>query len=104
LTRPARWSLLVAVLHWINAALIIELLVHGWAMTHAAFGAATTFDLYQQHKSLGFSALALTVLRLAARLLYTAPARVSGWEGRLARAVQASFYVLTLLAIGAGAV
>ena len=59
-------------------------------MTHAVFDAARTFDLYQQHKSLGFLALALTALRLAARLRYPAPEPVSGWEGRLARAVQAS--------------
>jgi cytochrome b561 len=89
-------------LHWINAALILELLAHGWLMTHAVFGAATTFDLYQWHKSLGFSALALTVIRIVARLVSRAPPPVAGWEGRLSRAVQASFYALTLAAIGAG--
>ncbi len=89
-------------LHWINAALILELLVHGWLMTHAVFGAAATFDLYQWHKSLGFAALTLTVIRIVARLQFPAPKRVSGWEGRLARAVQASFYALTLAAIVAG--
>ena len=97
-----RWSPTVVALHWINAALILTLLAIGWAMTHRLFGAATTFDLYQLHKSLGFSALALTALRLIARLRFRAPPPVLGWEGRLARAVQAAFYVLTLLAIAAG--
>jgi len=99
---PARWSPAVVVLHWLNAALTLELLAHGWAMTHAVFVAATTFDLYQWHKALGFSALALTAIRLAARLRFAAPEPVAGWEGRLARTVQASFYGLTLFAIGAG--
>ncbi len=92
----------VIVLHWINAALILGLLALGWTMTHSPFGAGTTFDLYQEHKSLGFASLALTALRIVARLFSTAPARVSGWEGLVSRAVQAAFYVLTLAAIGAG--
>jgi cytochrome b561 len=99
---PQRWGVSVVVLHWINAALIIGLLAHGWIMTHAVFGAAATFNLYQLHKSLGFSALALTALRIAARLRRPAPNPVPGWGGRLARAVQTAFYLLTLIAIGAG--
>ena len=71
-------------------------------MTRSPFGAGTTFDLYQEHKSLGFAALALTLLRIVARAASAAPARVSGWEGLLSRAVQAAFYVLTLAAIAAG--
>jgi cytochrome b561 len=102
LIRPLRWSPTVVALHWINAALMLALLVLGWAMTHRLFGAATTFDLYQTHKSLGFGALALTALRVLARSRSRAPAPVPGPEGRLARAVQAAFYVLTLLAIAAG--
>ncbi len=97
-----RWNLAIVVLHWINAALILGLLGLGWIMTHSPFGARTTFDLYQAHKSLGFMALALTALRIVARAASAAPARVSGWEGRIARAVQAAFYVLTLAAIAAG--
>jgi cytochrome b561 len=102
--RPPRWSPIVVALHWINAALILELLAHGWIMTHAVFGAAETFDLYQLHKSLGFSALVLTVMRLAARLSFPAPAEVSAarWERRLAIFAQAGLYLLTLAAIVAG--
>jgi cytochrome b561 len=100
--RPPRWSAAVVALHWLNAALIIALLALGWAMTHRVFDAGTSFDLYQSHKSLGFVALALTVLRLLVRLLQPAPARAPGFEGRLARAAQASFYVLTLAAVAAG--
>ena len=71
-------------------------------MTHAVFGAAATFNLYQLHKSLGFVALALTTIRLVARFFSRAPRPVPGWEGLLSRAVQAAFYVLTFCAIGAG--
>ena len=71
-------------------------------MTHQVFDAGTSFDLYQSHKSLGFAALALTVLRLLARLLQPAPVRAPGLDGRLARTVQASFYLLTLAAVAAG--
>jgi cytochrome b561 len=102
LTRPPRWSPAIVSLHWLNAALILGLVVLGWAMTHRVFGAAKTFDLYQLHKSLGFAALALTALRLAARAGSKAPPPVVGWEGRLARIVQAAFYALTLGVIGAG--
>jgi cytochrome b561 len=102
--RPARWSAFVIALHWLAAALIIELIVHGWIMVHARLGAATTFDLYQWHKSLGFTVLAITVARLVARLALAAPAApVSArWELWLAEFVQGSLYSLTVAAILAG--
>ncbi len=102
--RPARWSRLAIALHWLAGALILFLLAEGWAMIHAGFDAATTFDLYQLHKSIGFVVLALTAARLAARAAFTAPAAVPGaaWEQRLAAFVQASLYALTLAAIFAG--
>lgn len=102
MTHPPRWSPAVIALHWLNAALILALIALGWAMTHRVFGAAATFDDYQLHKSLGFLALALTALRLVVRSAKEAPPPVAGWEGRLARVVQATFYFLTLGVIGAG--
>ena len=73
-------------------------------MVHAPLGAATAFDLYQSHKSLGFVALALTGARLAVRLGSEAPAPPPSprWERRLAALVQAALYALTLVAILAG--
>ncbi len=102
--RPARWNLLAIVLHWLAGALILFLLAEGWAMAHAGFNAATTFDLYQLHKSFGFVVLALTAARLGGRAAFTAPAAApfALWEQRLAAFVQASLYVLTLAAILAG--
>ena len=73
-------------------------------MAHAGFDAATTFDLYQLHKSFGFVVLALTAARLGGRAAFTAPAAAPSalWEQRLAAFVQASLYVLTIGAILAG--
>jgi len=101
LSRPARWSAAVIALHWLSAALILGLIAHGLMMVHGRLSAATTFDLYQQHKSLGFVALALTAARLMGRLCFAAPKALSSalWERRLAALVQASLYALTLAAI-----
>ncbi len=102
--RPARWNALAIALHWLAGALILFLLAEGWTMAHAGFNAATTFDLYQLHKSFGFVVLALTAARLGGRAAFTAPAAAPSalWEQRLAAFVQASLYALTLAAIFAG--
>ncbi len=70
----------------------------------AGFSAATTFDLFQWHKSLGFAALAVTLARLAARAATLAPPkpRSPPWERRLSAGVQALLYAITLVAIGSG--
>jgi cytochrome b561 len=102
--RTARWNALTIALHWVAAAVILELVVHGWIMVHARLDAATTFDLYQWHKSLGFTALAITAARLAARLALPAPGAPASahWERRLAAFVQWSLYLLTVGAIAGG--
>ncbi len=102
--RPARWSAPLIALHWVAGALILELIAHGWIMVHAALSAATAFDLYQSHKSIGFVVLGLTVARLALRLRSKAPPQSLGppWEALLAKIVQAGLYALTLAAIFLG--
>jgi cytochrome b561 len=102
--RPARWSAPVIALHWLAGALILELIVHGWIMVHGGSSAATAFGLYQSHKSIGFVALALTAARLILRLSGKSPPEPDSarWERRLAGAVQAALYALTLVAIIAG--
>jgi len=91
-------------LHWAGAAIILALLAIGWTMVYGGLDAASTFDLYQQHKSLGFVALALTAARLAARLASPSPpAPVSArWEQALAALTQAALYLLTVAAIVSG--
>ena len=102
--KPLRWNAVLVALHWLGGALIVELIVHGSAMVHGRFSAATAFDLYQQHKSLGFVALALTAARLVGRLCFSAPKALASalWERQLAAAVQALLYALTLAAIVSG--
>ena len=101
--RPARWSGLIISLHWIGAAIILALLAIGWAMVYGGLDSASTFDLYQWHKSLGFIALALTVARLASRVGASPPAPISAqWERRLAVLTQGLLYVLTICAIASG--
>ncbi len=101
--RPARWSAPLIALHWLSAALILELVAHGGIMVHAGFSAATAFGLYQSHKSIGFVVLALTAARLVLRLRLKPPQPLGPpWEGLLARIVQAALYALTIAAIIAG--
>jgi cytochrome b561 len=103
-TEPARWNGLIVSLHWIGAAIILALLVIGWAMLYGDLDAATTFDLYQWHKSLGFVALALTVARLVARFAGSSPPPPTSpaWERLLAALAQVSLYLLTICAIVSG--
>ena len=56
-------------LHWLAGGIILLLLALGWVMVYGGLNSATTFDLYQWHKSFGFVALALTLPRLAARFV-----------------------------------
>jgi cytochrome b561 len=102
--RPPRWSELIILLHWAGAAIIVALGAMGWAMVHGGLDAASTFDLYQWHKSLGFAALALTFARFGARFAGSSPpAPVSpSWERRLAALTQGSLYALTICVIVSG--
>lgn len=101
--RPARWSALLIALHWLTGALILELVVHGFAMVHAELTAATAFGLYQSHKSIGFVVLALTAARLVLRFKGKAPPPVgAAWERALARLVQTALYALTVGSVASG--
>jgi len=102
--RRTRWSRLIISLHWIGAAIILALLAIGWAMVYGGLDAASTFDLYQWHKSLGFAALLLTAARLAARFAGSSPSAPLSptWERLLATMAQGALYLLTIAAIVAG--
>ena len=80
---------------------MLELIAHGWIMVHGRLSAATAFDLYQSHKSLGFVVLMLAAARLFARLARAspAPAATPQWERRLAALVQGAHPSPRLLAI-----
>jgi cytochrome b561 len=100
-----RWGPSTIALHWLSAALVLALLGLGWFMVHGDLQAATQFDLYQLHKSLGFLSLALLLLRLGARLAERTPApppAMRGWERRLASLAHFAFYGLLLAAAASG--
>ena len=99
-----RWGPAVVALHWAFAALALGLLAQGGFMVHGGADAAHRFDLYQLHKSLGFSALALFVLRVLARAVTASPAPAvqGGWEGRAARAAHLGLYGVSALALSSG--
>ena len=98
-----RWSAPLIALHWLTGALILELVVHGFAMVHAELTAPTAFGLYQSHKSIGFFVLTLTAARLVLRFKGKTPPPVgAAWERALARFVQAALYALTFGAVASG--
>jgi cytochrome b561 len=91
-------------LHWICGFLLLVLLAVGWLMVHAQYDAATRFDMYQLHKSLGFLALPLFLLRGIVRVMTTSPksAPTEGWERRSAKAAHLGLYLLSLISIISG--
>jgi cytochrome b561 len=101
---PSRWNSATIALHWLSALVILVLLALGWVMVHAIDDAASRFDLYQMHKSLGFVALALSLARIVARLASPAPVALAmpAWEQRAASATHWTLYILTLISTMSG--
>lgn len=88
------------ILHWLIAALILALFAIGIAMTELPDDQITRkFELYQRHKSLGITVLALSVFRLAWRLTHQPPplpTNLKPWERCAARFTHYGFYILTI--------
>jgi cytochrome b561 len=87
-------------LHWAVAALIIAELAIGWFMNHAMVDHSPPQEAMEGfHVSLGFTVLAVILVRIGVRLANPAPPlppAMPRWERRLAHAVHALFYVLML--------
>ncbi|WP_176597651.1 MULTISPECIES: YceI family protein [Sphingobium] len=89
-----RYSRTAIFLHWTIAALLAFQIAVGWALEDLG---ARGFALFQLHKSIGLSILALTLARIAVRYWKPRPAPVEGgWQGALAKAVHAGLYVFML--------
>ncbi len=96
--KPDRYSTVAIVLHWLIALAIVALLVIGIVMTSLP-PSTTMFKLFQLHKSLGITVLALSVLRLAWRLTHRPPplpADTKKWEAFAAHATHWLFYALMI--------
>lgn len=91
-----RYSLVAIVLHWAIAAAILGQIALGLYMTSLTNREiGLKFALYQFHKSVGITILALTLLRLVWRLLHKPPPPPAGqplWERRAAHATHIAFY------------
>jgi cytochrome b561 len=92
---PSRYSGLQKTLHWTMAALIVTQVAIGIAMTNIGEGPLTN-NLYELHKSIGITVLALALVRVALRAKRGAPPfePMPDWQRRAANASHAALYVL----------
>ncbi|NML08808.1 polyisoprenoid-binding protein [Sphingobium sp. AR-3-1] len=89
-----RYSRAAIFLHWAIAALLAFQIAVGWALEDLG---ARGFALYQLHKSVGITVLALTLARIAVRYWKPRPAKVEGgWQGALASGVHIGLYAFML--------
>lgn len=91
---PQRYSLAAITLHWLIAALLAFQISVGWALEDLG---ARGFALFQLHKSVGISILALTLARIAIRAWKPRPAKLEGgWQGALASGVHLGLYLFMI--------
>ncbi len=92
--KQQRYSGSAMVLHWAIALALAAEIALGFAMPKDASG----FELYQLHKSIGITILALTFLRLWLRVREDRPPPAgSGITGKFASAVHLLFYAFMVL-------
>jgi cytochrome b561 len=91
-----RYGAVAQALHWLIATLVVVMFGLGWYMTDLPLG-QEKFDLYQLHKSIGITILALAAARLLWRVFNPAPPLPAGmrpWERTAARASHALLYLM----------
>ncbi|MBY0252441.1 MAG: cytochrome b/b6 domain-containing protein, partial [Methylobacterium organophilum] len=77
-----RYSAVAILLHWASALGVLVLIGLGLTMTHAGLAPLRQFQLYQWHKSVGITVLALTALRVLWRLTPRPPPHPAGMPAR----------------------
>lgn len=103
MTRTERYTTVAVALHWLIALLVLGMVPAGWWMSDAIKNPETqmqAFQVFQLHKSMGFTILALTVARLVWRLMHPAPplpAGMAGWQRLGAHLTHWGFYALLIL-------
>jgi cytochrome b561 len=88
-----RYSSVAIVLHWTIAALVLANLYLG--LFHESYAKPVAATLLRYHKAIGFTVLALTLVRLGWRLAHRPPAFdpvLKRWEAGLAASVHWLFY------------
>jgi cytochrome b561 len=97
------WGSVAKALHWIAAALILFLLIHGWIMV--ALPRPMRFPNYGWHASVGYTTLALMLVRILWRWMNAVPALPADaprWETIAAHAGHAGLYMLIFAASFSG--
>lgn len=92
--RSPRYTTVAIVLHWLIAAAILFQIILGWRMGDGPKG-ATTYAIFQLHKSIGITILLLSLGRLAWRLTHRPPPHPVGqprWETIASHIVHVAFY------------
>jgi cytochrome b561/polyisoprenoid-binding protein YceI len=96
---PLRYDAIAMLLHWVTALAVLGLIAMGLVMTDLKPGSHLQFSLYQWHKSVGITVLALSILRLGWRLAHRPPelpAAMPPWEKTVSHLTHWGFYVLLL--------
>jgi cytochrome b561 len=101
--RADRYGMPAIVLHWLQAALVLTLLVIGFIMVDLPKGPDKTWAI-ALHKSLGQCALLLVLVRAVWRWGHPPPPplEADGWRAQLAQGTHRLLYGLLLLAPIAG--
>lgn len=94
-SHPYRWGGMAKTFHWAIMLLILAQAVIGLTMVNLP-RRPSVFAIYNLHKSIGLTILALAVLRLAWRLVDRRPRDVPmpSWQRRAAHATHVLLYVL----------
>ncbi len=88
---------LAKLLHWTTAALVLLMIGLGLYMTQDGLDIGTRFRLYQLHKSVGVTILAITAVQIVSRQINGVPAlppHFEGWERIAARTAHGALYAL----------
>jgi cytochrome b561 len=97
--RGQRYTHVAIALHWLIALAILAMVVMGLTMVHVKLAPVDKFKLYQLHKSVGITILALVVLRLLWRLLHrppALPAEMPRWERQAAEGTHVVLYIFMI--------
>lgn len=95
-----RYDGVAQLFHWLIAIMIFVIFGLGWYMTDLNPADPATFRLYQIHKGIGISILALAVLRLLWRMTHSPPPlpdTMKSWERFAASATHIALYSLIFL-------
>ncbi len=95
----SRWGGASIGLHWLSFLVVLVAALIGLFMDDLPNG-LTKLQVYAVHKSLGLTVIALTVIRLAWRLVAKVPPPLAGapaWQEAIARITHGGLYLLLLL-------